>query len=1017
MLPTREPLVLLTRQVSAVLLSLMLSCWSTITIPQAARAIGIDAGTFGATGGMIDCSDSGILVAFAGAGKKLGNCPLYHTDVNADVSGYVARVSVKQQFHNPYKEKIEAVYTFPLPENAAVDEMTMKIGNRVIKGNIKKKEEARQVYETARAQGHVASLLDQERPNIFTQSVANIEPGQNIDIEIKYVNTLKYEDGSFTFFFPTVVGPRFIPGRVNEGRSGFGTSPDTDMVPDASKITPRMVAEGERAGHDISINLNINAGVPIQSVQSKLHEVDVARPSANIAQLKLKNKDKIPNKDFVATWNVAAGAIQSGYLTHREGNDGFFTLMLIPPKRVTPTTAQPKEMIFLVDCSGSQRGRPIEKAKEVMHYILDHMNPQDTFQVITFNNSYTQFADHSQLASAQMKDRANNFVSAIEAHGGTWMAPAVDAVCALPNDEHRLRIVTFMTDGFVGNDMEILGMIKKYRGKTRWYSFGTGNNVNRFLVDNIAKEGGGEADYVLLNSSAEEAGKKFYDRISSPVLTDINVEFNGVETREVFPKEVMDLWAQKPVFITGRYNKPGAGKVVLSGYSGGKPYKQEMKLDFPATQSANDVLPSIWARAKVERLMSEDWRGLQFGQMNKELKDEITNTALKYHIMSQFTSFVAVEEDRKTKDGNSKTVAVPVEHPDGLDASQGESGYYRHSRGIGSTNVRGSLGAGAPGGIAMHGYNLGAPAPMKASRGAWSSGPVPVTMGGGGSGNGGASSGASLPTASAPLPMRADRAAAPSSSFEHYGHYEPGAWARKPSSGLTPPPPSVPLSTNSVVPSNYYKVPVASHSSSYGGGAGLPQTNMGKFVHQSGDNQYSTSAQTGSSDGYLINKRARQRVQHYNAPREVQIVDERPIIKDYRSAPESGSSWQDMGTVGQTFSPKGKEHKQVEQMQYVKPTAEKKAADKEETESVQSSKIGEKLRNMLQGASKNKHGNKKIRVKLELTESPGSEMLDEINKAGLSVEKRNGKFLIGHIELGKIEALAQLACLLKIELD
>lgn len=204
-------------QVTAVMLSLVFSQWTNVSLILPVEAIGIDAGTFGATGGMADCSDSGILVAFAGAGKKLGNCPLYHTDVQANVSGYVARVSVKQQFRNPFKEKIEAVYTFPLPENAAVDEMTMKIGNRVIKGSIKRKEEARRTYEEAKARGHVASLLDQERPNIFTQSVANIEPGQNIDIEIKYVNLLKYEDGSFTFAFPTVVGPRFIPGNITRG--------------------------------------------------------------------------------------------------------------------------------------------------------------------------------------------------------------------------------------------------------------------------------------------------------------------------------------------------------------------------------------------------------------------------------------------------------------------------------------------------------------------------------------------------------------------------------------------------------------------------------------------------------------------------------------------------------------------------------------------------------------------------------------------------------------------------------
>jgi Ca-activated chloride channel family protein len=464
---------------------------------------------------------------------------------------------------------------------------------------------------------------------------------------------------------------------------------NTFEVPDASKITPPAAAPGERAGHDIAINLNINAGVPIQSVQSKLHDVLVERNGANTARIRLKDHDKIPNKDFVATWTVAADAVQSGYLTHRQGSEGFVTLMMIPPKRVTPEKLQPKEMIFVIDCSGSQNGRPIQKAKETMNYILDHMNPNDTFQIITFNSGVSQFAEHPEVASSSMRERAHKFVDELQAMGGTWMAPAVEKACSLPNDEHRLRIITFMTDGYVGNDMEILGMIKKYRGQTRWFPFGTGNAVNRFLIDGIAKEGGGEPEYVLLNSSAEEVGKKFYERISSPVLTDIKIEFDGTRVKDVYPKDLVDLWAQKPLYFTGRYTNAGSAKVVLTGYSAGKPYRQEMKLDLPEEQIANEVLPSIWARAKVERLMHEDWKGAQSGHMNPEIKEDIVNTALKYHIMSQYTSFVAVEEDRSTGGAAKKTVPVKVETPDGVNQEPQSYGKLlrrsvRHSASTGS---------------------------------------------------------------------------------------------------------------------------------------------------------------------------------------------------------------------------------------------------------------------------------------------------------------------------------------------
>lgn len=697
---SQSGLSILLRPVSAVLVSaaLVSSGMLSATNCPAAKAIGVSANA----GDVANCGEIGFLVAVSGTSQKqLGRCALKHTDVRADVSGFVSRVTVKQQFHNPYKEKIEAIYTFPLPENAAVDEMTMKIGNRVIKGSIKEREQAKEIYKAAKNRGNVASLLDQERPNIFTQALANIEPGQNIDIEIKYVDVLKYDKGAFTFSFPTVVGARFIPGE-GRGHKGWGVADDTDMVPDASLISPPVLPDAERAGHDISISLNINSPVTIEDISSKLHQVDIARVGPQQARVTLKPADRIPNRDFVLTWNVASEQMRSGCLTHSDNKGGYFSLVLIPPKRVPAESVAPKEMVFLIDCSGSQSGRPIQKAKETINYILDHMNPHDTFQIISFNNNATFFANEPQLCSPAMKERAHRFLESLEAHGGTWMASAVEEACNLPNPENRLRIVTFMTDGYVGNDFEVISLIKKHRGHSRWFSFGTGNSVNRFLIDKVAAEGGGEAEYVLFNKSAEEVGKKFYDRISSPVLTDINVQFSGVEVKEVFPKDQADLWAQKPLCITGRYLKPGHGKAILTGYSAGKPYKQEIPISFAKEQPENAVLKSIWARAKVDRLMSEDWMGMQTGQPKKELRDEIVETALQYHIMTQFTSFVAVEDDRVTHGRLAKTVPIPVETPQGLQNQVGiqplrhpSSTSYLHSSNGAPAPIRASSGSGS----------------------------------------------------------------------------------------------------------------------------------------------------------------------------------------------------------------------------------------------------------------------------------------------------------------------------------
>jgi Ca-activated chloride channel homolog len=601
---------------------------------------------------------SGQLDATTKSGKRV-TCPLKHTTVTAKVAGHVSRVTVKQLFANPLNEKIEAVYTFPLSDTGAVDDMLMKVGERTIHGTIKKREEARQIYEAARASGHVAALLDQERPNIFTQSVANIEPNKEVAVTITYVDLLPYESGTYTFAFPTVVGPRFNPGTPT-GKQGLGVSPDTTAVPDASKITPHLAPKGERAGHDISISVTVDSPVPVIGIT-------MANRSERHVDVALANKATIPNKDFVLNWTVATDQVKSGYLAHGKKGEGHFNLSIIPPKRPRNDQIQPKEMVFLIDCSGSQSGAPLQKAKETMHYVLDHMNDDDTFQVITFNNSAEELFPQAQKATAEMRRRARNFIDGVQARGGTWMAPAVEKACSLPPDKNRLRIVTFMTDGYVGNDFQILGLIKKLRGTSRWFPFGTGNSVNRFLIDNIAKVGGGEAEYVYLNSTAAEVGKKFYDKISSPVLTDVKVSFGDLAVKEVFPKDVSDVWAEKPLYITGRYSKPGKGNVTITGNSGGKPYTQKLAVEFPADNTANDVLGSIWARAKVDRLMDEDWFGAQQGSVNKELQDEIIRTALAYHIMTQYTSFVAVEEQAKTKDGKLVTVEVPVEVPDGVE--------------------------------------------------------------------------------------------------------------------------------------------------------------------------------------------------------------------------------------------------------------------------------------------------------------------------------------------------------------
>ncbi|MGB6632444.1 MAG: VIT and VWA domain-containing protein [Terriglobales bacterium] len=343
-----------------------------------------------ATAAAAPAETSGSLQILGKDGAVSGNCPLKHTEVRGAVSGFIARVEVTQTFGNSSAENIEAVYAFPLPENAAVDDMTIQVGNRTVRGVIKQRDKARTIYENAKQTGHVTALLDQERPNIFTQAVANIMPGEQVVVTIGYLQTLKYEDGSYEFVFPTVVGPRYIPGQPTGKQSG-GWAPDTDKVPDASKITPPVTPQGTRAGHDISIELAIDAGVPIQRLHSSSHEIDVNRTGTGTALVKLKNLAVIPNKDFILKYSVAGDQISDAVLSQaapansKLGPGGYFTLILQPPARIPESDITPKELVFVLDTSGSMRGFPIEKAKAFVSHALDELYPGDTFNLITFS--------------------------------------------------------------------------------------------------------------------------------------------------------------------------------------------------------------------------------------------------------------------------------------------------------------------------------------------------------------------------------------------------------------------------------------------------------------------------------------------------------------------------------------------------------------------------------------------------------------------------------------------------------
>ncbi len=592
------------------------------------------------------------LQAVGPEGEPLGDCPLRHTAVTAEVAGFVAAVTVKQRFENPFDRPIEAIYTFPLSARGAVNAMRIRTGDRTIRGEIRRREEARRIYDDARAAGRLAALLDEERPNVFTQRIANLVPGASVEVAIEYHETLVYEAGAFEWTFPTVVGPRFVPGG---GR-----------VPDAARIAPPVTPEGTRAGHDLSLEVAIEAGVPIREIVSKLHEIDVARPGPTSARVSLLRKRELPNRDFVLRFAVAGADVRSGVLAHRNAGDGYASFVLLPPERVTPDRVAPKELVFVVDRSGSQSGLPLSKAKETLLWILERMGPDDTFQVVSFSNETELLFPRPERATPDARRRARAYVDALQANGGTHMSEAIAEIAGAPADAHRLRIVTFMTDGYVGNDHEVIDLVRRLRGTSRWFAFGTGNSVNRYLLDAIARHGGGEVEHVLLSDAGDVVARKFWERISSPVLTDVRLEFQGLDVAEVFPRQPSDVWAERPLVFHARYARPGRGRVVVHGFRAGEPWRGELDVDLPARAAGNESIAAMWARAKVDDLLARDLAGLQAERFPEPLRDEVVGIALAHAILTPFTSFVAVEDRVVNEGGTQRTVTVPVEMPQGV---------------------------------------------------------------------------------------------------------------------------------------------------------------------------------------------------------------------------------------------------------------------------------------------------------------------------------------------------------------
>ena len=491
----------------------------------------------------------------SGANVRAIAFPLRHTDVRARVAGMSAMYTLTQTFENPYDTAIDAVYVFPLGAAGAVTSYAIVIGDRTIAGEIKKQDEARAIYAEAKAAGHTAALLEQKKRNVFEQRIANLAPRETIQVRMEYVELLGYADGQYELAVPLVVGPRYLPaedvgaspvGAHHAGRAGRAGA---TSIPYASETI---------AGSTVSFTADVDAGVPVLGVASPSHQLRVEEPAPTRRRIALANAGELPNRDLVVRFRTAAERTMLGVLAHRAGPRGYFTLAVQPKAAYKTGDVTPREVMIVVDTSGSMSGEPIELAKQLAIALVDTLRPHDTFNVMAFSGGTQALAPAAIPGDAAGKAQGQQFIASLGAGGGTEMGPAIVRALATSPGNDRIRLVYFMTDGFVGNDDVIVSAARKNLGANRIFSIGIGSAPNRALLDQLAAVGRGFASYLHLDESAAELGEELVRRTAYPYLTDVEIEWNGLAVGAVTPAAIPDVYAGMPLVVSGVYTHPGA---------------------------------------------------------------------------------------------------------------------------------------------------------------------------------------------------------------------------------------------------------------------------------------------------------------------------------------------------------------------------------------------------------------------------------------------------------------------------
>jgi Ca-activated chloride channel family protein len=563
--------------------------------------------------------------------------PTLSTEVRYRVSGLVARATVTQSFRNGTDTFVEGVYVFPLPEQAAVDHLRMRVGDRIIEGQIREREAARKEYRQAAESGRRASLVEQQRPNIFTSRVANLAPGEVLDVEIEFQQMLRFDEGEVRLRFPLVVGPRYIPGHpMASADDGGGWAPDTDEVPDASWITPPVRPPSEQLHNPVRIQMDLDAGFPVDQIVSRYHAVITEARGERRFRVRLRSPRVPADRDFELAWSPRDDAMPRSAVFEEDGHGARYVLLtLFPPTGPAVERSRlPREIVYVVDTSGSMAGASIEQARRALLLALERLRSDERFNVIQFNSTTTSLFPSAQKVAPRTLSLARSYVAGLAAQGGTEMRAALEAALVGSDDPRLVRQVVFLTDGSVGNEDELFGVIRQRLGDTRLFTVGIGSAPNGHFMTKAAGFGHGTFTYIGDVREVEEKMGKLFARLESPVLTGIEVHWPEGVAVEAWPHQVPDLYLGEPVVVCARLSGP-ADAVVVTGRRG----REEWRATLPLAGRPARGVGVLWARRKIASLIDS----LHEGASADDVRAQVVALGLEHHLVTRHTSLVAVD--------------------------------------------------------------------------------------------------------------------------------------------------------------------------------------------------------------------------------------------------------------------------------------------------------------------------------------------------------------------------------------